>query len=638
MNSKTQYRIIAVLICIVIYVLYISLSVAIGWEHGGGFFVLVILVGILRAVWKGVTNLANKEDNTNETLPVPQDETLPEIPDDTELEQLPVEEEIPIPVEEVEESIPQEESEDLPPIPDIEEDRTTIAAPTEEPEMFNQQPKTHWQKFRLYYIIGIVLCGLVAIATPISIHIHKENKIEILLSEAINACENTFFDLALQHLDKAYALDSKNYAVNYYIGCVYCHKHNYEPARKYLETAYKINKKKEDCVMPFDTIGYDRLLYYYYISLKDYQQSDNQTEINQRTLIAQEYLTQYPNECDAYRCMVYESCMENSRTKSWEYFHCMEKYNPNSINLNVYTTELFRIVLNKRWIPNDKEMFAYLLFMKDFIHEIYNSSINENVDLDINTLEELTIKVADQIFPLDWQTKTHFSQQEGNKTTTTKQSVEKTKAKPSNVHNGHKFVDLGLSVKWATANIGANKPEDHGDYFAWSEVKTKNNYEWTTYKWCNYVSEPGSSPYISKYNTNNENGVVDNKVCLDREDDVAAVKWGGKWRMPTQAELQELKDNCTWTWTTMNGVKGYKVKSKKSGFTNQSIFLPAARMRSFTYDFMGIDCGYYWSSILRDGKEKWDTEWAWMLMFDSENINVRITHRWFGYPIRPVCP
>ena len=417
MNSKTKYRILAVLICIVIYALYISLSVSMGWEHGGGFFVLVILVGILRAVWKGVTNLADEEDKTSETPTVPQEETLPEIPADAEEEPLPAEEVIPIPIEETEESIPQEESEDLPPIPDIEEDRTTIAAPIEEPEMFNQQPKTHWQKFRLYYIIAVALCIVAAVAIPVTVQVHKQKKIEILLSEAIKACENTFFDLALQHLDKAYALDSKSYAVNYYLGCVHCHKHNYEPARKHLETAYSLNKKKEDCILSFDTIGYDRLLYYYYISLKDQQPSDHQSEINQRTLIAQEYLTRYPNECDAYRCMAYEYGLKNddeSERKRKMYFEKLIELNPDVNILNEYATWIYDNLKAYKYGVGEKESFVEdILYLKLNRDWAYNKIKKERYDLSW-MWEIYDNEITNQLFPLDWQEKAHSSQQEND--------------------------------------------------------------------------------------------------------------------------------------------------------------------------------------------------------------------------------
>ena len=120
-------------------------------------------------------------------------------------------------------------------------------------------------------------------------------------------------------------------------------------------------------------------------------------------------------------------------------------------------------------------------------------------------------------------------------------------------------VDLGLSVKWATFNVGASYPEQFGGYFAWGETELKTTYDWSTYKYGN------GSTNLTKYNTNISSGTVDNKTTLDPSDDVARQKWGGSWRMPTYEEFRELLSNCTWTWTTMNGVNGYKVTSKKSG-------------------------------------------------------------------------
>ena len=636
MNSKTQYRIIAVLICIVIYAIYISLSVSMGWEHGGGFFVLVILVGILRAVWKGVTNLADEEDKTSETPTVPQDETLPEIPADAEEEPLPAEEVIPIPIEETDESIPQEDNEELPPIPEEEEESDTIITSDEKPEACEQQPKTHWQKFRLFYIIGIVLCVIVATVLPISIHVHKQNKIEILLSEAIKACENTFFDLALQHLDKAYTLNPKSYVVNYYIGCVHCHKHNFEPARKHLETAYLLNKKKEDCILSIDTIGYDRLLYYYYISLKDQQPSDHQSEINQRTLIAQEYLTRYPNECDAYRCMAYEYGLKNDFDKVKEYFDKIFIINPISVQLTDYMSDLYSKLTSRKYGIGSKEECVGGLFCEADREWILEKFKKEYPDLEY-VWKFYYNEVTDQLFPLDWIEKTHFSQQENNKTTTNqKQSIEKTKDKPSNVHNGHKFVDLGLSVKWATANIGANKPEDCGDYFAWGEVTTKVDYLWSTYKWCN-----GDENELTKYNTIVENGVVDNKTVLDLKDDAAFARWGGNWRIPTETEWQELIDFCTWTWTTINGIEGYKISSNISGYSQKSIFLPTTGWRAKGLNPYGTLFGVYWANSLKSvelNDKPQDSSWGSCISFSDGNIYIRGNKRYIGLPIRPVCP
>ena len=134
------------------------------------------------------------------------------------------------------------------------------------------------------------------------------------------------------------------------------------------------------------------------------------------------------------------------------------------------------------------------------------------------------------------------------------------------------MVDLGLSVKWASFNMGATKPEEYGDYFAWGETEPKADYSWQKYKWCN-----GSSPTLTKYNSDAAYGNVDNKYLLDSEDDAAVMHLGQSWRIPTLSEWKELgnPDNCSWAWTTLNGVRGMKITSKKSGFTDKWIFIPA---------------------------------------------------------------
>ena len=189
-------------------------------------------------------------------------------------------------------------------------------------------------------------------------------------------------------------------------------------------------------------------------------------------------------------------------------------------------------------------------------------------------------------------------------------------------------VDLGLSVKWANMNVGASQPEDYGDYFAWGETTTKETYNWSTYKWCN-----GSSDTQTKYCTDSSCGTVDNKTVLDKEDDAAAVNWGGAWRMPTKEEQDELRDNCTWTWTTQNGVNGYKVTSKKSGYTSNSIFLPAAGYRYSSSLFNAGSYGGYWSSSLSTG----NPYGAYELSFGSDYVNRDGYNRNGGQSVRPVC-
>ncbi len=188
-------------------------------------------------------------------------------------------------------------------------------------------------------------------------------------------------------------------------------------------------------------------------------------------------------------------------------------------------------------------------------------------------------------------------------------------------------VDLGLSVKWATCNVGAEKPEDYGDYFAWGETTPKENYYWTTYKYCK-----GTYKTMTKYCTNSSsgnNGFTDNKTVLDPEDDAATVNWGGSWRMPTQEEQDELTNNCTWTWTTQNGVNGYKVV----GPNGNSIFLPAAGYMYGTSLYYVGSCGYYWSGSLNTS----NPNSAYYVDFSSSSVYRGSYYRYYGLSVRPVC-
>ena len=119
-------------------------------------------------------------------------------------------------------------------------------------------------------------------------------------------------------------------------------------------------------------------------------------------------------------------------------------------------------------------------------------------------------------------------------------------------------VDLGLSVMWATCNVGAESPEDYGDYFEWGEVEPKITYSWDTYKYCKEGEKKKLIKYCSKSSYGN-NGFTDTKTILDVEDDAATVNWGNSWRMPTDDEFTELREKCTWLWATLNGVNGYRV-------------------------------------------------------------------------------
>lgn len=180
-------------------------------------------------------------------------------------------------------------------------------------------------------------------------------------------------------------------------------------------------------------------------------------------------------------------------------------------------------------------------------------------------------------------------------------------------------VDMGLGVKWADRNIGALSPEDYGGYYAWGETETKDTYRWSTYKY-----GTGSND-ISKYNE------TDSLVTLSDSDDAANIATGGAYRTPTAEEIQQLIDNCTWEWTTENGVDGYKVTAQNGN----SIFLPAAgRYFGKSTSYAGKN-GYYWSASLYTMSTA-GYSFASNLYFNSTSYNVDAGNRYVGYAIRAV--
>ena len=199
-------------------------------------------------------------------------------------------------------------------------------------------------------------------------------------------------------------------------------------------------------------------------------------------------------------------------------------------------------------------------------------------------------------------------------------------------------VDMGLSVKWASFNIGASKPEEYGDYYAWGETETyyssqhpltwkegkEVGYAWNSYKWC-----LGTYNTMTKYCTDSSygyNGFIDRNTVLDLEDDASYVNLGGNWRIPTDADWTELRENCTWTWTMQNGVKGMLVTASNGN----SIFLPAAGYRHAT-DITEIETsGLYWSSSLYTAVS------AWGFHFAFGNIGRGRDDRCAGFSVRPV--
>ena len=177
----------------------------------------------------------------------------------------------------------------------------------------------------------------------------------------------------------------------------------------------------------------------------------------------------------------------------------------------------------------------------------------------------------------------------------------------NNTINGHEWVDLGLSVKWATCNVGATSPSDYGDYFAWGEISTKSSY-----------TENNSKTYNKQMSD----------IAGNSQYDTARANWGGTWRMPTEKEFQELSYQCTWTWTSLGGHNGYRVTSKTNG---NSIFLPAAGCRNGTSLISIGSCGDYWSA----GPDS-NTNGSF-LSFGLGYVNPQYSkNRAFGLSVRPV--
>ncbi len=213
-------------------------------------------------------------------------------------------------------------------------------------------------------------------------------------------------------------------------------------------------------------------------------------------------------------------------------------------------------------------------------------------------------------------------------------------------------VDLGLSVKWASFNLGAGNPEGAGDYFAWGEIQPKEDYTWATYKWCE-----GGEKTLTKYNTNSEYGFVDKKKKLDPEDDAAHVLLGGTWRIPTHLELEELMnpDNCTLSsYTRDDGVVFIKITSRIKGFTDNFIVVPLTGYYSEKTIFYNYTKGSkkcfapLWESDLavsddnavsmKDNPQQAYYGWFEIAGRLSDNPWLKLRDdRRYGLNIRPVC-
>ena len=191
----------------------------------------------------------------------------------------------------------------------------------------------------------------------------------------------------------------------------------------------------------------------------------------------------------------------------------------------------------------------------------------------------------------------------------------------------HEYVDLGLpsGTLWATCNVGANSPEEYGDYFAWGETRQKASYSWSTYKYGT------SSSMLTKYCSDSSsglNGYTDTLTVLDPDDDAATANWGSGWCMPTYDEIYELYTECSSIWTTRSGQDGRLF----TGPNGNTLFLPAAGYYNEGSLKRAGSLGNYWSSSHLDDYP----DGAYYLRFNSDYLNLYYDGGYYGRSVRPV--
>src|SRR5574344_633131 len=177
-------------------------------------------------------------------------------------------------------------------------------------------------------------------------------------------------------------------------------------------------------------------------------------------------------------------------------------------------------------------------------------------------------------------------------------------------NDAYQAVDLGLSVKWATYNVGATKPEEYGGLYGWADITgTKTSTDYNDYPSANFTAN----------------------ISGDAKYDIARAKWGGKWRLPTFAEFYELYTNCSQLWTTVNGIAGFKLTSKKTGYTDKSIFLPASGKTDRKSNYYRGNYGYYMTG------DHYDVYQNFLVYFyESSSLGQTREYRYIGQSVRPV--
>lgn len=199
---------------------------------------------------------------------------------------------------------------------------------------------------------------------------------------------------------------------------------------------------------------------------------------------------------------------------------------------------------------------------------------------------------------------------------------------------GHDYVDLGLpsGTLWATCNVGATKPTEYGDLFAWGETSTKETFTFENYKF--FKPKGYDIEEITKYNTKSRYVTVDNKTVLDSQDDAVVVNWCGSWRMPTEEEMQELVDGCEWKWADNYEGSGVAGQIGKSKHNDNTIFFPAAGYGVADGREYKDRYGRSFSSSLSSGYPFS----ACSLCFHSGDIRICYEIRSLGCSVRAVYP
>lgn len=256
-----------------------------------------------------------------------------------------------------------------------------------------------------------------------------------------------------------------------------------------------------------------------------------------------------------------------------------------------------------------------------------NTNFKVTVDVDWIKIVKISSKALEKgMVVLELQKNGSYQSREGAVTITPDSGAKKVITVNQSGMDKPLAVDLGLSVKWASCNVGSDRPEGTGGYYAWGEVETKEVYEWSTYKYGSLGSK------LTKYCTDPAWGTVDGLTVLESQDDVAATLLKDGWRMPTSGEFQELIDNCEWQETTVNDIFGYQV----IGPNGNTIFIPAGGSFNGTDGYANTVFGNYWAANIAT-----DSRCRPYYFYFSKDLGYALYSNGFrpnGVTVRPVKP